>query len=502
MNEVILDHRDINCEEVRKTDADRLPCEGVLPLKGRVEPWMHSACNSGVLHQWVQQYGSPLNVVHPEPLQRNIRKFNDVAESRQLDFQVFFARKANKCTTFVDAANQMGAGIDTASEIELRQALQCGVPSHRIICTAAIKSTQLLSLCVDSQVTIAIDNADEFLALKTLAADKQMQANIALRLSGFQHANAKLESRFGFDVNEVMPFVFKHLSNAADDHLRIQGLHFHLDGYSAGQRVSAIQQTLKVIQELRNVGHCPSFIDIGGGIPMSYLESEHQWEDFWREHRRALLDQRTPITYRNHPLGLNVVHGEIFGQAHCYPFFQRLVGADWLVQILDSDCAGQTIAGAINDCKLQLRCEPGRSLLDGCGMTIARVEFRKQSSQGDWLIGLSMNGTQCRTSSDDFMVDPLLVRSPETREKSNGVTDNSLEGYLVGASCTESDLLIQRKLRFSGNLHPGDLIVFPNTAGYFMHFLESRTHLFPLARNIVLPREANEPPRLDAIDAE
>ena len=29
------------------------------------------------------------------------------------------------------------------------------------------------------------------------------------------------------------------------------------------------------------------------------------------------------------------------------------------------------------------RCEPGRALLDGCGMTVARVEYRKQRSRRD-----------------------------------------------------------------------------------------------------------------------
>lgn len=41
-------------------------------------------------------------------------------------------------------------------------------------------------------------------------------------------------------------------------------------------------------------------------------------------------------------------------------------------------------------------------------MTVARIEFCKQSANGDWLIGLSMNRTQCRTGSDDLLVDPIL----------------------------------------------------------------------------------------------
>ncbi len=33
----------------------------------------------------------------------------------------------------------------------------------------------------------------------------------------------------------------------------------------------------------------------------------------------------------------------------------------------------------------------------------------------------------------------------------------------------------------------GDIIGIPNTAGYFMHILESASHQIPLAKNVVWP---------------
>ena len=45
----------------------------------------------------------------------------------------------------------------------------------------------------------------------------------------------------------------------------------------------------RAVEALRERGHDPAFIDIGGGIPMSYLDDEAAWERFWSEHREALL---------------------------------------------------------------------------------------------------------------------------------------------------------------------------------------------------------------------
>ncbi len=53
-------------------------------------------------------------------------------------------------------------------------------------------------------------------------------------------------------------------------------------------------------------------------------------------------------------------------------------------------------------------------------------------------------------------------------------------------------------MRFPDGVEVGDIVVFPNTAGYLMHILESASHQIPLARNLVVG--ATDEPFLDAID--
>jgi diaminopimelate decarboxylase len=148
---------------------------------------------------------------------------------------------------------------------------------------------------------------------------------------------------------------------------------------------------------------------------------------------------------------------------------------------------------------LELRCEPGRALLDGCGLTAARVAHRKRRRDDAWLIGLEMNRTQCRSTSEDFLVDPLLLRpDPAAAPASDGASAGPIEGYLVGAYCIERELLTSRRLRFPAGVRVGDIVVFPNTAGYLMHIVESSSHQIPLAHNLILGPGGE--PRLDPID--
>jgi diaminopimelate decarboxylase len=446
----------------------RSGCAGVVALPARLEPWQAELCaRPALLAEWLETYGSPLNVIDPAPLARNAAELQEVAEDAGVDLRIFFARKANKALALVDEAVRNGLGVDVA----------------------------LLEVCAASGATVVIDNEDELrLLLEVVAGGSPVP--VALRLG--PALGGRPLTRFGLAPLEVIALLDHYWPAGGITPLTITGVHFHLDGYAAAHRVTALTESIAVVEELRSRGHDPAFIDIGGGIPMSYLDDGAAWDEFWSEHRAGLLGHREPLTFGGHGLGLIAHAGEIIGRPNVYPYFQRSTRGDWLARVLGAEVTTgmgrETVAEAVSARGLQLRCEPGRSLADGCGLTAARVEFRKQNRDGTWLIGVAMNRTQCRSTSDDFLVDPLLLRahSPEA------VTTGAIEGYLVGAYCIERELLTWRRLRFPEGVEVGDIVVFPNTAGYLMHILESASHQIPLARNLVL--EASSEPYLDAID--
>ena len=426
----------------------------IAPLTARLEPWMADLCaQPATLADWLARHGSPLNIIDPGPMARNAAELTGAAVARDVDLEIYFARKANKALALVDEAHRLGLGVDVASDRELAQTLARDVPAERIMVTAAVKPRALLERCLAERVTVVVDNHDELSQLLALADDQPPVA--ALRLAP-EPVTGRPPTRFGLDFEQAL---------AAAERIPVAGVHFHLHGYDAADRIAAIGEALELIDALRERGHAPTFLDIGGGMPMSYLDSGEEWRAFWER----------PVTFENHPV------------TNVYPYHQELVRGEWLDQVL------APVASALRARDITLRCEPGRSLVDGCGITVARVAFRKQRSDGEWLIGLEMNRTQCRSGSDDFLVDPLLVRPDD-----DGETTPAIEGYLVGAYCVERELLTWRKLAFPAGVAVGDLVVFPNTAGYLMHLLESSSHQIPLARNLIVGGE--DGPYLDEVD--
>ena len=451
----------------------RANCVGVAPLNARLESWQAQlAADPDILAAWIAEHGSPVNLIQPEPLGRNAAELVQAAEDQAIPLRIFFARKANKALSLVNEAKRLGLGVDVASEGELRQVLDLGVEASDVVVTAAVKPRAMLEACVESGATIVLDNVDELALLREVRAHRDVR--VAVRLAP-QPASGRTPTRFGMGHDEILKAIHE-----AAGWPKVDGVHFHLDGYDPGDRVAAIAESLELVDALRDLGHEPRFVDIGGGIPMSYLESHDEWGGFWVEHGRATAGEREEITLDGHEIGT------------VYPYFQTPVRGEWLRKILGASLGASTVAEAIRMRELELRCEPGRALVDGCGMTVARVEFRKQRSDGTWLIGLAMNRTQMRSTSDDFLVDPLLLGPSMANEPSE-----ACEGYLVGAYCIELELISWRRFSFPQGVAVGDLVAFPNTAGYLMHILESASHQIPLARNLVV--NGNEA-QLDPID--
>ena len=465
-------------------------------LPARTRPWMDDlAGDPDLLGALVDRWGSPLHLHVPGELVANAQGYTRLAASQGVALDVYFARKANKGLAYVDVARDAGLGVDVAGERELLQTLERGVPGPRIVVTAAIKPASLLRLAAEIGAVVVVDHLGELDALREIARSSAEPVRVALRLRGFAQTPRAYPSRFGIPIDEVgglLPI----LRAAAIDGIRTAGLHFHLDGYSAADRAEALDRCIDCADMLRDSGLPVEFIDMGGGFPVCYTRTAADWETFLGELDQALMGHREPVTYRNTGLGRLPAPGGPIGSPAVYPHYQTPVGPAWLETILGSTHAasGESIAVALARRGLTLRAEPGRALVDGCGVTVARIEFVKPAAAGQHFVGVAMNSSNCRSRKSELLTDPVVVRSDRPADRA------PVEGFLVGRYCSEDDLITSRRLWFPDGLAPGDLMLFFNTAGYYMHFVESRSHQFPLPLNVILEPGLTGA-RLDPIDA-
>lgn len=448
-----------------------------------VHPWIKDITSqSSLLQNWIEQYGSPINIHNLISFGQNYLRFNRIFHKYGVSSKVFFARKANKCRCFVWAANEYGFGVDTASLNEIKECIQAGLSAERITVTAAVKNRELLTYAIESQIPVVLDNEDECELLQEILEEKDKKLQIGFRISGFIHQDKKIYSRFGFDSNIIPKFIKKNLHPTGKYNRFIyKGLHFHLSGYSIEERIAAISQTLDLAKLISVDNFKTSFIDMGGGILMNYLQSATEWYEFHSALKRSLSPDNKELTFRKDPLGLIQLEDRIFGEAKVYPYFNDINQDKFIEKIITGQKNGLPLFHHLKQQQIELRIEPGRSLLDQCGFTVAKVAFRKKDADGRNLIGLEMNRTQMFSSSADFLLDPIFIP-----KKKKGL--DNYEVYFVGSYCLEQELILKRKIVLPQFPEVGDLVCFVNTAGYMMHFYESEAHLFNLAKNLIIEK--------------
>jgi diaminopimelate decarboxylase len=459
-------------------------------LRSRVEGELRSVLERrDLLGTLVRALGSPLNVVLPDQLARNVETFREVYRKHRLGGQMYFAHKANRSSALVRRLAAADAGIDVASVAELQHALGAGFAGSRIMATGP-KSREFLWLAARAGVTVNADSTAELAELAALvAAHKLPRVRVMARLSGFASEGVKVlsrTSRFGIPAGEpggLWDVLEKH-----PDQLGFLGFAYHLDTIGLAEKVAALEGCLRAVDEAHRRGLTPRAIDIGGGFGVNYLADGGQWADWTTELTAAVLGRRPPLTWNGHGYGLRNENGKVRGVLGLYPGHRPLAGPAYLDRLLATEAVSlrRPLGTLLLDTMCDLYVEPGRSLLDQCGAVLVTVAEVRTGVDGDVLVRLDANARDISTEEHGVQMDPILLGSPET-------TGSGPAGvYLLGNLCLESDLLTRRKVFLPEVPRPGDVLAFPNTAGYFMDFSAGRALMQPTANTVAVYRDGDD----------
>lgn len=447
------------------------------------------------LDELVHALGSPLNLIFPERILQTADAFAAVLSSRRVAGHVHYAHKANRSASFV---RQLAAGsphrIDVASVAELQSALAGGFTPSRIIATGP-KNDVFIDLCVSLGVTVVVDSLAE---LQRVIASRPVEHPVLVRLSGFTAtatAGAGMvrlskASRFGVPMADL-PRVFQLL--AGQDHaVLMRGFAYHLDTIAVEEKIAAFDGCLRALEQARDRGYPAEVIDIGGGFGVNYVAEQSEWDAFTSALGEAVLGRRAPVTWQGAGYGLRVESGRLRGTLGLYPASRPTVGADYLAAILDSRSAvGASFATALSEALVQLWVEPGRALLDQAGVVVARVlEVRPPVAGGDSMVRVDLNARDVSCEEHGVQMDPVLIPVVPGRTTAG-------DGYMLGNLCLESDLLSRRRIHFPALPQPGDLLVWVNTAGYFMDFSADHALAQPVARTVAMHPSATRRWQLD-----
>ncbi|MFC9229694.1 alanine racemase [Streptomyces decoyicus] len=445
-----------------------LSTAAVPTLPAHTDPDTDRVLDSGLLHELSYAFGGPFHFLLPHRFDANLAAFRSALSDAGAEGRVYYAKKANKAAVWMERCAAHQAGVDVAGVGELREALGHGVRGENIVVTGPAKSDELLRLALLQGCLIAVDALDELDLLITLALTGQVRpARLLLR----RLPPAQSHSRFGLTAAEVETALDRCVR--AGEAVRMEGFSFHLSGYATQPRADLAGELVDLCLKARVLGLQADRISIGGGFAVDYSSAGH-WHTF--------LAEQKPEHYHAK---------KTFQTADFYPYHSPVAGADALRTILDTVPEGgqATLAARLKETGTLLMMEPGRALLDGAGATVFCIQGVKDR---DGYQILTVDGTSLSLSeqwfNSEYLPDPQLV-TPTGRPDG----DEAHPACAGGASCLESDMVTWRKVPFPARPRVGDLLVYPNTAGYQMDSNESPFHDLPLPPKVVLDRLGDRP---------
>ncbi|HAF28577.1 MAG TPA: diaminopimelate decarboxylase [Bacteroidales bacterium] len=189
------------------------------------------------------------------------------------------AVKANPLIKVLEKVKDFNLGAEVASEGELRLVIKTGFSNDNIVFDSPAKTFQELEFALRNNIRI---NSDSFMELDRISKIKETlssNSKIGLRINpqvGYGSIEATSVageySKFGIPLKN-------HLNEILDYFLKynwLSGIHMHIgsQGCNADLLINGFELGLKLIKEInqsiKNQDRKLEFIDIGGGLPVSY----------------------------------------------------------------------------------------------------------------------------------------------------------------------------------------------------------------------------------------
>jgi diaminopimelate decarboxylase len=389
-----------------------------------------------------------LHVVFPNQARRNAENWFEELKEIYGSIDIKFGLKACKSAALTSAVGWAGIGADASSAEEIMAALAACIPGSAISLTGPHKPDRELRLAIAHGVCVHLDSQSELDRYRQLALQSDTRKIFSFR---YRPASER-KSRFGMTGSEILDCTDRAVSWGMTEF----GLSFHLNNYDIAARRTAIAECIDLVRRIIDRGGKVSFIDVGGGYPLTYMSDfdpeAYRTAEHWLQQKGAL-----------------------------YPYAATPAAAAHAAEVLRGEAGGGQV-DFLRRHGIRMVFQPGRALIDQCGISLFRVIGTKPhdaDARIATLDGMSFSLSEMWFGSD-FAPDPVILKGGRPFRTDSGPN----RYFLMGRSCLESDVIRSRALRSPVELEAGDVVCFLNTAGYQMDSNESPFHRMPLPRKV------------------
>lgn len=226
-----------------------------------------------------EKYGTPLYIYSYNTLLRHFRAYSDAFND--YPHIICFALKANPNISILRLFAKYGGGADIVSGGELYKALKAGIPSQKIVYAGVGKTEKEIRLSLRSKILMFnVESEDELREINRIAGIMRRKAPVALRINPDidpeTHpyiATGLKRHKFGIPIEDAV----EHYRIASSlKNIKVIGIHKHIGSQitKVSPFVDALRSILLLMDKLNAEGLSIQYLDIGGGLGISYKDEE------------------------------------------------------------------------------------------------------------------------------------------------------------------------------------------------------------------------------------
>ena len=223
--------------------------------------------------------GTPFYLYSYATLRRHFKAFDDAFEG--IRHLTCFSMKSNSNLAVLRLFVLEGGGVDIVSGGELFRALKAGVDPEKIVYSGVGKRVEDLEYALRSDILMFnVESSQEIFQLNEVADRLGKRAKIAIRINPdidpqtHPYISTGLrENKFGIDINRSLE---EYTLAAKLNNLIISGVSCHIGSQltQVSPFVEALKKLMELIKRLEESGVQIDYLDLGGGLGITYNSEE------------------------------------------------------------------------------------------------------------------------------------------------------------------------------------------------------------------------------------
>lgn len=226
-----------------------------------------------------EHYGTPLYIYSYSTLLRHFMAYEKAFDG--YPHVICFAVKSNPNTAVLRVFSKHGGGADIVSGGELHVARKAGIPSHKIVYAGVGKTEDEIRFALKTKILMFnVESENELREIDRVAGMMRTKAPIALRINpdidpGTHPyiTTGMRKHKFGIPIDIALEY---YNLAAKLQNVIVVGVHKHIGSQitKVSPFVDALKRILLLVDELNAQGVTLQYLDVGGGLGISYRDEE------------------------------------------------------------------------------------------------------------------------------------------------------------------------------------------------------------------------------------